>query len=174
MPAWRVNYSMKDINEHLGNIKLLVMDFDGVLTDNKVFVDEFGKEMVICDRRDSLGIDMLRSEGTIDILVISKETNNVVNKRCEKLKIECINGVNNKISILNDIVHEKEISFENVAYIGNDINDMECIKESGIGVAVSDSDSKVLQVANIITKNKGGNGAVREFIELLLINTNKM
>jgi len=159
-----------DIKERFKKIKLLAMDFDGVLTDNKVFIDETGKEMVICDRSDSLGIDLLKKKGTIDIIVISKEKNNVVKQRCNKLQIECVFGVNDKINILKKIVEKKNLTLEEVAYIGNDINDIECIQKSGIGVAVSDSNKQVLKIADIITENKGGNGAVREFIEMLLIN----
>lgn len=145
------------------------MDFDGVITNNKVFIDETGKEMVICDRGDSLGINLLKNKGTIDILVISKETNSVVKQRCNKLQIECISGINDKLTVLKNIVENKYLTLDEVAYIGNDINDIECIRESGIGVAVSDSVKEVLNMADIITKNKGGNGAVREFIEMLLL-----
>lgn len=159
-----------DIKERLKKIKLLAMDFDGVLTDNKVFIDETGKEMVICDRSDSLGIELLKKKGIIDIIVISKETNHVVKQRCNKLQIECISGVNDKLTALKNVVKKKNMTLEEVAFIGNDVNDIECIQESGIGVAVSDSAKKVLQIADIVTKNKGGNGAVREFIEMLLIN----
>lgn len=169
--VWRVNYSMADdINERLKKIKLLALDFDGVLTDNKVFIDETGKEMVICDRSDSLGIDLLKKKGTIDIIVISKETNKVVQQRCKKLKIECLYGINDKLATLKNALKEKNMTLEDVAFIGNDVNDLECIQESGLGVAVSDSAPKVLQIADIVTKNKGGNGAVREFIEMLLMN----
>ena len=169
--VWRVNYSMADdVNERLKKIKLLAMDFDGVLTDNKVFVDENGIEMVICDRSDSLGIDLLKKKGTIDIIVISKETNKVVQQRCNKLKIECISGINDKLATLKNALKEKNMTLEDVAFIGNDVNDIECIQESGVGVAVSDSAPEVLQIADIVTKNKGGNGAVREFIEMLLMN----
>ena len=167
----RVNYSMvDDVNERLKKIKLLALDFDGVLTNNKVFVDEGGKEMVICDRSDSLGIDLLKKKGTIGIIVISKETNNVVKQRCNKLQIDCISGVNDKLTALKNVVKKKNLTLGEVAYIGNDINDIECIQESGIGVAVSDSVKEVSKMADIITKNKGGNGAVREFIEILLMN----
>lgn len=157
------------MKERLKNIKLLAMDFDGVLTNNKVFVDENGKEMVICDRSDSLGIELLKKKG-IDAIVISKETNIVVKQRCNKLKLECVSGINNKIDILKKIIEKKNLTLEEVAFIGNDINDIDCIKESGIGVAVSDSHENVLIEADIITKKSGGNGAVREFIEILLIN----
>lgn len=145
------------------------MDFDGVLTDNKVFIDEDGKEMVICDRSDSLGIKMLKKEKKeIDILVISKETSKVVKARCEKLHIDYLTGIDDKLEALKGIIEKKNLKFENVAYIGNDMNDIECIQISGIGVAVSDSISQVLQVADIVTTKKGGNGAVREFIDMVL------
>lgn len=159
-----------DIKQRLKKIKLLALDFDGVLTDNRVFIDETGKEMVICNRSDSLGIDILKKNGKINIIVISKETNDVVKQRCNKLQIECISGINDKLTALNNLVKKKNITLDEVAYIGNDINDIECIKKSGIGVAVSDSVKEVLEIADIITINKGGNGAVREFIEILLIN----
>ena len=160
---------MKNIEEKLKDIKLLAMDFDGVLTDNKVFIDEDGKEMVICDRSDSLGIKMLRKEKKeIGIIVISKETSKVVKARCEKLHIEHLTGIDDKLDALKGIIEKKKLKFENVAYIGNDVNDIECIQNSGIGVAVADSANKVLQVADIVTTKKGGNGAVREFIDMLL------
>ena len=160
---------MKNIEEKLKDIKLLAMDFDGVLTDNKVFIDEDGKEMVICDRSDSLGIKMLKKEKKeIGIIVISKETSKVVKARCEKLHIEYMTGIDDKLEALKGIIEKRNLKFENVAYIGNDVNDIECIQNSGIGVAVADSVSQVLQVADIVTTKKGGHGAVREFCDLLL------
>jgi YrbI family 3-deoxy-D-manno-octulosonate 8-phosphate phosphatase len=158
-----------NVEEKLKNIKLLAMDFDGVLTDNKVFIDEDGKEMVICDRSDSLGIKMLKKEKKeIDIIVISKETSKVVKARCEKLHIECMTGIDDKLEALKRIIENKKLKFENVAYIGNDVNDLQCIHNSGIGVAVSDSVSQVLEVADFVTTKKGGHGAVREFSDILL------
>lgn len=160
---------MKKIEEKLKNIKLLAMDFDGVLTDNKVFIDEDGKEMVICDRSDSLGIKMLRKEKKeIGIIVISKETSKVVKARCEKLHIDYLTGIDDKLEALKGIIEQKKLKSENVAYIGNDVNDIECIQNSGIGVAVADSANKVLQVADFVTTKKGGHGAVREFSDMLL------
>ena len=157
------------MKEKLKGIKLLAMDFDGVLTDNKVFIDEDGKEMVICDRSDSLGINMLKTEKKdVDIIVISKETSKVVKVRCEKLHIDYMTGVDDKLEALKRIIEKKNLKFENVAYIGNDVNDIQCIQNSGIGVAVADSVSQVLQVADIVTTKKGGHGAVREFSDMLL------
>ena len=160
---------MKNIEEKLKDIKLLAMDFDGVLTDNKVLIGEDGKELVICDRSDSLGINMLKTEKKeIDIIVISKGTSKVVKARCEKLHIDYITGMDDKLEALKGIIEMKNLKFDDVAYIGNDVNDIQCIQKSGIGVAVSDSANKVLQVADIVTTKKGDHGAVREFCDMLL------
>ena len=147
----------------------IVFDFDGVFTDNRVFIDENGKETVICDRSDSLGIKMLKERRPdIKIIVISKETNKVVKARCDKLKIECKTGINDKLTIFKKIIAAENVKPDEVAYIGNDINDIECIQCAGVGVAVSDSDPKVLAVADYITRKKGGRGAIREIIDIVL------
>src|SRR3989338_914244 len=148
-------------------IKLLACDFDGVMTDNKVTVDENGKESVICNRSDCLGIELLKKNG-IEVIVISKEKNKVVKTRCGKLKIPCIQGINNKLPILKKELAKRSISKEEVCFIGNDITDIECIKYAGIGIAVSDSYPEVKKAANIVTKKKGGEGAIREVADIIL------
>ena len=160
---------MTTVEQKIKHIKLFVMDFDGVFTDNRVFIDENGKETVICDRSDSLGIKMLKERRPdIKIIVISKETNKVVKARCDKLEIECKTGIDDKLTIFKKIIEAKNVKPEEVAYMGNDINDMECIQYAGVGVAVLDSDSKVLVVADYITRKKGGHGAIREIIDIVL------
>jgi len=149
------------------NIKLLALDFDGVLTNNKVIVDENGKESVICNRSDSLGIDLLKKKG-IDVVVISKESNIVVKARCDKLKIFCVQGIDDKISILKKEIKKRGLQSEEVCFIGNDVNDIECIKYVGLGVAVNDAFSDVKKAAKIVTKKNGGEGAVREIIDNIL------
>jgi len=145
------------------------MDFDGVFTDNRVFVSEDGKETVVCDRSDSLGIKTLKEKRPdIKIIVISKETNNVVKARCEKLKIKCETGIDDKLTIFKRIIDANNLKADEVAYMGNDINDLDCIQFAGIGVAVADSDPRVLAVADYITIKKGGRGAIREFIDIVL------
>ncbi|WP_394698715.1 KdsC family phosphatase [uncultured Methanoregula sp.] len=160
---------MISINEKIRQVKLIAMDFDGVFTDNRVFIDENGKETVVCDRSDSLGIKILKEKRPdIKIVVISKETNNVVKARCDKLKIDCKTGVDDKLFILKKIIASESVNPEHVAYLGNDINDLECIQFAGIGVAVSDSDPRVLAVADFITSKPGGRGAIREFMDIVL------
>ena len=156
----------KKNKEYFRKIKFLVLDFDGVMTDNKVYVNENGKEMVCCSRSDGLGLEMIGKKG-VEVLIISKEKNNVVRKRSKKLGIKCIQGVNNKVAVLKREINARRFGRKDVCYIGNDINDYECIKFAGIGVAVRDSHKKLYKVADYITLNKGGNGAVHEICELI-------
>ena len=149
------------------NIKLLALDFDGVLTNNKVIVDENGKESVICNRSDSMGIGLLKKKG-IDVIVISKEANKVVKARCNKLKISCVQGIDDKISILKKEINKRGLQPEEVCFIGNDVNDVECIEYVGLGVAVNDAFSEVKKAAKIVTEKNGGKGAVREIIDNIL------
>jgi len=158
---------MKKINKKLQKIKLLVLDFDGVMTDNRVLISEEGKESVFCNRGDGLGIEILKKKG-IEVVVISKESNKVVQARCKKLKIKYLKGVDEKYKLFLKEIKRRNLGLENVCFIGNDINDSECIKNAGIGVAVADSHKSVLKIADYITRKKGGGGAVREVIDLIL------
>lgn len=162
---------MEGINEKLKKIKLLVLDFDGVMTDNRVLVSEDGKEAVFCNRSDGFGIEMLKNKG-IEVVVISKEKNKVVHTRCKKLKIECWQGINEKSKLFSKEIKKRNLELENVCFVGNDINDLECIQKAGIGVAVADSHQSILNAADYITNNKGGYGAVREICDLLLLSKN--
>jgi len=162
-------YLKDDILDKLKKIQLLVLDFDGVLTDNRVFVDEKGIESVACNRSDSLGIELLKETKNIDTIVISKEKNNVVRARCLKLSIECYSGINDKLELLKSISTDKNIPLINIAYIGNDSNDIPCMKNVGVSAAVNDSHVTAIDVADIFLHKKGGFGAVREFIDMLLV-----
>ncbi len=157
----------KNTQKETKDIRILVSDFDGVFTDDKVYLDQYGNETVRCDRSDGLGIEMLRQKG-IPVVVISKERNPVVAARCKKLRIEYYQGVEDKISILSKIVSERSLEFKNVCYIGNDINDLDCLKISGLSVTPSDAHSKVKEVSKLVLKSTGGNGAIRELCEILM------
>jgi len=149
-----------------GKIRLLVLDFDGVLTDNKVYVRDDGKEMICCSRSDGLGIELLRDK--INIVVISRETNKIVEARCKKLKIQSFSSVKDKVSLLRNIVQKQKVKISEVCYLGNDISDIDCVKLAGIGCAVNDSHPDLLKAADYVTKRKGGNGAAREVCDLIL------
>ena len=107
-------------------LKFLAFDFDGVFTDNRVISDQFGNESVICSRSDGIGLTKLNNLG-ISTLVISTEKNPVVTKRCEKLKIRCMQGVNDKKDVFENFCSEANINLKDTAFVGNDINDLDDI-----------------------------------------------
>lgn len=148
-------------------IEAIVYDFDGVLTDNRVTVSEDGIESVTCDRGDGLAIAMLR-EGGIEQLVLSKEVNQVVSARCRKLKIPAIQGQDAKWPVLRQWLDEKGITRAGTIYVGNDINDVECLQNVGCGVAVGDAHPAIRPFARLILEKPGGRGAVRELADLIL------
>ncbi len=149
-------------------VKMLVMDFDGVLSDNRVWTDETGKESIAANRSDGLGIEMLQQAGGVDIFVISREENPVVARRCEKLGIGYKKGVQSKRDALQQLLAERKISAEQVVFLGNDTNDLPCFPLVGCAAAVADSHPDVLQQADLRLSKKGGYGAVRELCDLIL------
>ncbi len=149
------------------NIQLLVFDFDGVFTDNHVFVMQDGREAVVCWRGDGLGLSAIKALG-VKVVVLSTETNSVVSKRCEKLGIPCIQSCADKAKALKQLAKESGVPLENVAYMGNDINDMGCLEIAGLPACVADSHPAILKTALYITKIKGGHGAVREFCDFIV------
>lgn len=151
----------------LAAIRLLVLDFDGVMTDNRVIVLEDGREAVLCSRGDGMGMDRLREAG-LPVAVISKEGNPVVTARCRKLKIPCVQGVGDKLPVLRGIVADHGITLADVAYMGNDINDLECMQAVGLAIAPADAEPPILRIAGLVTIARGGFGAVREVADLIV------
>lgn len=149
-------------------IKLFVMDCDGVLTDNGMYYSSTGEELKKFSTLDGMGVQLLRENG-IKTAIITSEDINVVKKRAEKIKIdEVFLGCKNKLDVLKHLLEKENLSFDQVAYIGDDINDVDCIKKCGIGFSVPNATEKAKQAADVITTRKGGDGAVREAIELIL------
>lgn len=146
--------------------KLLVLDFDGVLTDNRVWLNEAGDEMVVFDRGDGMGIRLLREAG-VDLLVLSTEENPIVGARCKKLRIPFQQGLVDKRAALLQWVSEHDTDLADVAYVGNDVNDLGCLQAVGLAVAVQDSHPEVLEAAHITLTRPGGGGAVREICDLI-------
>ena len=157
---------MMDIEDILIQVKGVVFDFDGVFTDNRVLVIEDGKEGVLCNRADGIGLKRLRSLG-IPMIIISSEKNNVVSQRGKKLEIQVIQDVDDKLEELKKYSNKIGIALDKLAYIGNDINDLECLKAVGVPVVVADAYEEVKSVAKIILKRDGGKGAVREFCDCI-------
>jgi N-acylneuraminate cytidylyltransferase len=148
-------------------IRLLVLDFDGVLTDNRVWVDQAGREMVTANRSDSLGINLLRQAG-VETVVISMETNPIVTARCQKMKISSIQGKNDKATALKRLLLERNINASEVIYLGNDVNDLPCFPLVGWAVAVADAVPEVARQADYVLARSGGHAAVRELCDLII------
>jgi N-acylneuraminate cytidylyltransferase len=144
----------------------IVMDFDGIFTDNKVIVHEDGSEAVICDRSDGLGLNQMKYLN-IPLLVISTEKNPVVQIRCKKLEIPCKNNVPEKMTILKEWLDENKLNPKNVIYVGNDINDLSCMQYVGCGIAVRDAYPVVKGSAKITLTSSGGDGAIRELCDMI-------
>lgn len=147
---------------------LVVMDFDGVLTDNLVHVDEQGNEQVTASRGDSMGIRLVREGLPINFMVISTEINPVVTTRCKKLKLEVFQGINDKPAVFRRVLQEKGIPADEVVFIGNDVNDLGCMEIAGYAVVPVDAEPFVKRHADLVLTRKGGKGAVREFCDILL------
>lgn len=151
----------------LRSARLLVFDFDGVFTDNLVYVGSNGEEWVCCSRSDSLGLAMLR-QNPVQLLVLSTETNAVVAKRCEKLRLEYISGCADKWRALQEQMAQRGVPAEAVAYMGNDLNDLPCMEKAGVAIAPADSHPAILRMANLVTPQRGGRGAIRQVAEWIL------
>jgi YrbI family 3-deoxy-D-manno-octulosonate 8-phosphate phosphatase len=151
-----------------GKVALIVFDFDGVFTDNRVWTDESGHEMVASNRSDSLGLHTLRAEKGTDFLILSRERNPVVSARAKKIEIPVIQAVDDKETALKKILSERKLTPAEVVYMGNDINDLPCLPLVGCFAAPSDAHPEVLRRADIVLKRQGGRGAVRELADWLL------
>jgi YrbI family 3-deoxy-D-manno-octulosonate 8-phosphate phosphatase len=151
----------------LKSLQLVVFDFDGVFTDNRVLVGEDGSESVFCTRADGIGLRSLERAG-IGMLVLSTETNAVVPARARKLAIECIHGCDDKWATLQAILKKRNISAADVAFVGNDVNDLDCLRNVGVPIVVRDGHPKVKRAAALVTTARGGFGAVREVCDLIM------
>jgi YrbI family 3-deoxy-D-manno-octulosonate 8-phosphate phosphatase len=148
-------------------LRLIVFDFDGVLTDNAVYVFEDGREAVRCWRGDGIGLRALERVG-ITPLILSTETNPVVSARAEKLRVRCVQGAENKAHALKELISEMGCALEQVAYVGNDVNDAECLRVVGLPIVVQDAHPSVFPLARYCTTARGGYGAVREVCDLIV------
>ena len=149
------------------NPELVIFDFDGVFTDNRVQVAQDGTESVTCSRADSLGISWLKRDD-VPTLVLSTETNPVVSVRCAKLGVECMHGITDKLQVLKKLTSERGIDTSQVIYLGNDDNDVECLRLVGCAVVVSDASARAKAAADLVLTTRGGHGAVRELCEMIL------
>ena len=147
-------------------ISLLVYDFDGVMTDNKVYVNQKGEETVQVNRGDGLGVAEIKKFG-IEQIIISTEKNLVVEQRAKKLKIKCFNGIDNKLSCLKEYADSRQINFENICFVGNDINDLEVMLAVGVKICPLDAVEEIKNIADIIIQKNGGDGVIRDIYNII-------
>ena len=150
----------------LGTLRCAAFDFDGVFTDNAVYVSETGQETVRCTRADGIGLERLRSLG-VHAVVISTEVNPVVSARCRKLKLPCVQGCEDKVAALGSFLAELQGPIEKASFLGNDVNDAALLRAVGFPAVVADASPEVIPLARFQTLLPGGYGAVREFCDLV-------
>ena len=153
------------------SVKMVVTDFDGVITDGRVWVNGDGVETVAASRADSMRIKQMRAAG-IEVMILSSEVDNVVSARARKMGIQAIHGMglDGKGEVLKNILAEKKLNASEVVYLGNDFNDLPCFEVAGWAVAVADAYPEVLRAADYVLKTNGGFGALRELCDLILKN----
>lgn len=149
---------------NIDDIEALVFDFDGVLTNNQVHVNEDGTEWVSCSRADGLGFDALRKLNK-PVYVLSTEKNPVVTARAKKLKIVAIQGVSDKAQAIMELANINNYDLKNILYVGNDLNDYYPIKICGHSACPADSHRKIKELSNFVLNTRGGSGVVRELLE---------
>ena len=152
-----------------GKVKMIITDFDGVITDGRVWTDENGKETVAACRSDSMRVRQLRECG-VEVMVLSSEVNHVVKARAKKMGIEALYGMglNEKGEVLQKFLAEKNLDPAQIIYVGNDFNDLPCFEIAGWAVAVADAYPDVLRAADYVLSKPGGYGALRELCDLVL------
>ncbi|MCI0554639.1 MAG: acylneuraminate cytidylyltransferase [Anaerolineae bacterium] len=155
-------------------IELIICDFDGVITDNRVWVDQDGHEAIAAYRSDSLRIHELRAKG-VEVIILSSEPNPVVAARAKKMDVEAIHGVGiqDKGRAMREVLERKNVRAENVIYIGNDRNDLPCFEIAGWSVAVADAYPEIIRSADHVLTRAGGHGALRELCDLILSKDSK-
>jgi YrbI family 3-deoxy-D-manno-octulosonate 8-phosphate phosphatase len=149
------------------SLQAVVFDFDGVFTDNTVFVDQHGVESVRCWRGDGLGLTQLRNLG-LKTLILSTEVNPVVLTRATKLKTECLQGTADKAVAIAQWSASAGVLLEHIAFVGNDINDIPALREVGLPIGVADSHPAIVPYIKYKTRTAGGFGAVREVCDLIV------
>ncbi len=158
----------------LKGIRLFATDVDGVLTDAGMYYSESGDEWKKFNTRDGMGIKLLQKAGLITAIVTQERTR-LVARRAEKLAIpELHQGVMDKLSVIRDMAMRHGLSLREVAYIGDDVNDIEALQAVGFSAAPADGLPQVLKVVDYVCRQKGGEGAVREITEMILLSHNEL
>jgi len=160
--------SGSSVKERAARIKLLLMDCDGVLTDGRIWILEDGEDQKAFHTRDGLGLDIWHRSG-LKSGIISGRRSSAVERRARALGMNFIHlGLHNKVKAYEETLSDAGVAADQVAYIGDDLNDVPLMSRSGLAVAVGDGSDEAIAQAHYVTKTRGGSGAVREVIELIL------
>lgn len=160
------------------DIHTIIFDFDGIFTNNKVFVRDDGRETILCSRGDGLGINILdafikKNNWELDYFILSKEKNNVVKKRAKKMNLKCFNGIDNKMEFIISYANKKYNDIDKfkrgLIYLGNDLNDLAAIRFSNYSVVPKDAHPLIKKYATKVIDVDGGDDFVRKFIEELIL-----
>jgi len=152
---------------NIDDIDTIIFDFDGVLTNNLVYLNQEGIESVACNRSDGLAFDVLRKLNK-PAFILSTEENSVVAMRAKKIKIPAIQGVSDKVEAIKKLADENNYNLKNILYVGNDLNDYLVMQVCGYTACPIDSHPKIKEISENILTAKGGNGVVRELLEQVL------
>jgi 3-deoxy-D-manno-octulosonate 8-phosphate phosphatase (KDO 8-P phosphatase) len=150
----------------LARVRLVVFDFDGVFTDNRVSVNERGEEALAFSRSDGLGLRRLDEVG-VGYLIVSMERNPIVGARAKKLGAEYVQGVDDKLPVLRERAERLGVTLDETAYLGNDVNDAECLAAVGLPVVPADAWPEVVPLARLVLSRNGGDGCVRELCDAI-------
>jgi len=155
---------VRQLEPLLERVQLAIFDFDGVFTDNRVYVNERGEEALAFSRSDGLGLRRLDEVG-VQSLIVSMEQNPIVGARAQKLRVDCVQGVDDKLAVVRERAAAAGVSLEQAAYVGNDINDADCLRAVGLPVVPADAWPEVQPLAQWVLSHAGGAGCVREFCD---------
>jgi YrbI family 3-deoxy-D-manno-octulosonate 8-phosphate phosphatase len=162
----RAMKNWRQMTRLLSRVEVVIFDFDGVMTDNRVWVRQDGTESVACNRSDGLAFKLLEKL-KLPSFILSKEENPVLSARARKLKIDCFQNIDDKLEFLRTHLPQRSLALERSAYVGNDVNDVACMKRSLVSFAPADGYPEALAAATVVLERRGGHGAVREAIELV-------
>lgn len=160
--------SRVELEERIRHVRLVAMDCDGVLTDGGMYYAESGDEWKKFNTRDGKGVELLRRAGYLTSIITGEDTA-IVERRAAKMKVDAlIQGAQDKLSALDALLASHGLAHEQVAYVGDDLNDLPVMQRVGLACAVADATPPVRQIAHYVCERKGGEGAVREVAELIL------
>jgi 3-deoxy-D-manno-octulosonate 8-phosphate phosphatase (KDO 8-P phosphatase) len=155
-------------DKDLSKIKMLVMDVDGTLTDGKIYVGDNGEVFKAFNVKDGYRLINIKKYNIIPVIITGKKSD-ILAKRAAELKIEEVHqGVDDKLEVLDEVINRYQLRYENVAYIGDDENDIGCMKVCYLKACPADAMNEVIGLVDYVCKSNGGNGAVREFIDLIV------